>query len=166
MGNIASNKKIKELLNKVVDSKKFFSKQCTVKEVDADNFTCDCDPIDGGPTYFDVMLSPTANATNVSIPNVGSTVFISFLDEDNAYVSSMDSVATSIVRSTDENAEHHTSLKETLNTFADGMNDLMNKMTFNTPQGPSSPGILPPVKTELQQLVDDFKEKIDTLFKE
>tara|TARA_R110002050_G_scaffold213262_2_gene349531 strand:- start:320 stop:820 length:501 start_codon:yes stop_codon:yes gene_type:complete len=161
-----SNKKIKDLLNKVVSTETYYSKQCVVESVDEENFLCDVQPIDGTPIYFDVMLSPTQNSTNVQIPNVGSVVFVHFLDGKTPYVTSMDSVSKSIVRSTDENAEHVSSLKEALTNFATDMQSALDVVTFNTPQGPTTPGMLEPGKTQVQTAVDDFIAELDSLFKE
>lgn len=161
-----SNKKIKELFNKVVATDIYYSKQCTVVSVDEGEFLCDVQPIDGTPEYFDVMLSPTQNSTNVQIPNVGSTVFIHFLDGKTPYVTSMDSVAKSIVRSTDGNAEHVASLKEALTNFANDMQSALDVVTFNTPQGPTTPGMLEPGKTQVQTAVNDFIAELDKLYKE
>ncbi len=161
-----SNKKIRNLLGMITQDKSIYSKQATVTSVDEDEFLCDVQPIDGTPEMFDVMLTPTANATNVKIPNVGSTVFVHFLDNKTAYVTQMDSVAKSIVRSSDENAEHVASLKEALTTFAEDLGSALDTVTFNTPQGPTTPGLLEPGKTNVTNAINAFIEELDKLYKE
>ncbi len=161
-----SNKKIKNLLGIITKDQSVYSKQCTVTLVNEDEFLCDAKPIDGTPEIFDVMLTPTANATNVKIPNVGSTVFVHFLDDKTAYITKMDSVAKSIIRSSDENAEHVASLKEALTNFAEDIGSALDTVTFNTPQGPSTPGLLEPGKTNVNNAISAFIEELDKLYKE
>ncbi len=161
-----SNKKIKELLKKLTEKKSAFSKQCTVTTVDEGSFLCDVKPIDGTPELFDVMLTPTANASVVKFPNTGSTVFISYLDDKTAYVSKMDSVAKSIVRSSDDNAEHVASLKEALTNFAKDIGNALDTVTFNSPFGPTTPGMLEPGKTNVNNAINAFIEELDKLYKE
>lgn len=166
MANQYSNKKIKDMLGIITQQNEIYSKQCTVLTVDEDLFLCDVQPIDGTPQYFDVMLAPTQNATNVNIPNIGSTVLIHFLDGKTPYVTAMDSVASSIVRSTDSDANHIASLKQALASFAEDIGDALSVVTFNTPQGPTTPGLLEPGKTQVQTAIDNFIEQLNTLYKE
>mgnify|MGYP003679471974 CR=1 FL=1 len=158
-----SNKKIKSLLSMVVTDTKTYSKQAVVTFVDEDLFTCDVEPIDGTPELFEVMLTPTKNATNVDIPNVGSTVFVTFIDEKTAFISQMDSISKSVVRSSDENAEHNNVL---LQNFADGMKDVIDNLVFTTPNGPTAVGPIESSKQQMQQQVDDFKEGLSKIYKE
>ena len=166
MGTQYSNAKIKGLLNRLVKTDSQFTKPCIVTSIDEEQLTCDVEPVDGTPQYFDVLLSPTSNSTNVHIPNVGSTVFIHFLDDKTPYVTAMDSINKSIVRATDSEANHISSLKEALSNFATDMQAALDVITFNTPQGPTTPGMLEPGKTQVQTAVDDFIAELDNLFKE
>jgi len=161
-----SNAKIKDLLNQVVETNDVYTKPCVVTSVNEDEFTIDVEPSDGTPEYFDVMLSPTSNSTNVQIPNVGSTVFVHFLDNKTPYVTSMDSVNKTVLRSTNENAEHDTSLKEALEKFADDIQNFMDTITFNTANSPTTPGVLEPGSTDVRTAVTEFKDKLNILFKD
>lgn len=161
-----SNAKIKDLMNQMVITNDIYTKPCVVTAVNEDELTCDVNPSDGTPDYFDVLLAPTSNSTNVQIPNVGSTVFVHFLDHKTPYVTAMDSVNKTVVRSTNESAEHDTSLKEALEKFADDIQSFLDVITYNTPSGPTTPGVLEPGATAVSDAVTEFKDKLNILFKD
>src|SRR4051812_13294956 len=58
-----------------------------VKAIDISNYTCDVDPTDGGATYYNVRLKPTADNNTlgvVIVPEQGSDIIIgSMMNEDN-----------------------------------------------------------------------------------
>jgi hypothetical protein len=164
--NNHSNRKIKDLLKQLTKTDDVYSKVCTVTSVDEDTLTCNALPKDGGPEYHRILLSPSSNSTAVSIPNVGSVIFIHFLDESTPYVTSFDSISKQIVRATGEDASHTASLKEALSDFATDIGSALDVVTFNTPQSPTTPGMLEPGKTQVQTAIDNFIAELDKLYKE
>lgn len=63
-----------------------YSLICTVMEIDLTNNTVDCEPLDGSPDVLGVQLV-TQNNGFLIIPKLESKVTITFIDEDNAFVS-------------------------------------------------------------------------------
>lgn len=63
-----------------------YSMICTVLEIDLTNNTIDCEPLDGGPDVLGVQLVTQSNGFLI-IPKKDSNVTITFIDDDNAFVS-------------------------------------------------------------------------------
>jgi hypothetical protein len=60
----------------------------TVKKVDETNFTCDVDPIDGGPTMHSVRLKPAVDESDsgfIAIPAAGSDVIVALVNNNDNY---------------------------------------------------------------------------------
>lgn len=75
----------------------------TVKAVDASAFTCDVEPVDGGPVLYDVRLKVSRGGQEVgvfSIPQVGSKVVVLVLagNVNNCAVVSAEDVKEHVVR--------------------------------------------------------------------
>jgi hypothetical protein len=79
---------IKEAINKLVDVNKVkinaYSILCEVVSVEVP--FADCKPLDGSALFNSVKLN-AGNDKNYIVPKVGSTVIVSMLDKNNAYIS-------------------------------------------------------------------------------
>lgn len=73
-----------ELIRKVIPN---MSVLCEVISVDEANYTCECKPIDGGPSYHDVRIKAIVDgaAGLILIPKVKSTVIISAVQNNDNY---------------------------------------------------------------------------------
>jgi len=83
---------IREAIIKIVeDGQNFeiYSKVCKVVSVDKDLNTCDVEPLDGDAELLDVRLTATEeNQTGFLVyPDIDSSVIVTFLDKDTAFVS-------------------------------------------------------------------------------
>ena len=83
---------IREAIIKIVeDGQNFeiYSKVCKVISVDKDLNTCDVEPLDGDAGLLDVKLTATEeNQTGLIVyPEIDSSVIVTFLDKDTAFVS-------------------------------------------------------------------------------
>lgn len=84
MGEIAN------YIRKIVDEdREIYSKICEVQSVDKDNNTCDVISIKNDLEFKRVRLSATSDANNgfVRFPVVGSIVIITFINDEDAFVS-------------------------------------------------------------------------------
>lgn len=64
----------------------FYPLFCTVVSVDEVNKSCEVEPINGDANILDVKILADADPGMFMIPKVGSTVAVSMLDKDNAFV--------------------------------------------------------------------------------
>ena len=83
---------IREAIIKIVeDGQNFeiYSKVCKVVSVDKYLNTCDVDPLDGDAGLLDVKLTATEGnqAGFIVCPEIDSSVIVTFLDKDTAFVS-------------------------------------------------------------------------------
>lgn len=153
-----SNKKIKELLTKLtISNKTEMSKLCKIVEIDEDELTCVCKPLDETPSFFGVRFAVDKSATMILYPKVDDIVIINYLDKRNAYISKINS-ADKITISNKE-----ASLKDILKKYIDDLHSALDSATWSTAQGPTvSPAIN---KTQFDQAKDNAKDSIDKLFK-
>lgn len=82
---------LKDLLKQVLeDNEEMYSKVCKVESVDG--LVCDVVPVDGSAPILEVRLTVNNEAENyfAVIPKVGSTVIVSFLTKDVAFVCTVD----------------------------------------------------------------------------
>lgn len=64
----------------------FYPLLCTVVSVDINNKSCEVEPINGDANILDVKILADADPGMFMMPKVGSTVAVSMLDNDNAFV--------------------------------------------------------------------------------
>lgn len=153
-----SNSKIKELLTKItVENKNEFSKLVKIISVDDDNFTCECQPLDGTPNFFDVRFTASDSPSFIIYPKVDSICIINYLDVQNAYISKNE-VADKYTFKNDD-----ADLKEILKTYIDDLHSALGAATWSTAQGPTVPGAIN--STQFDKAKSDAKDKIDKLFK-
>lgn len=78
---------IEQILKQLVlGGMELYSKVCTVESVNG--LTCTCTPVDDDAQLLDVRLAADPNASTyfAPIPKVGSSVIVSFLNKDLAFV--------------------------------------------------------------------------------
>ena len=165
-----NSKRIAELMNQITKQDSGFSRLCKAYNVDSENNKCDCEPIDniGGASYTGVLLSPTKNSDNIRIPKEGSTVIVSFLNTQKAFISQINVTEKHKIASSDSEGVLISSQKqiekkrnEALKVFAKSLYDSIMLATFKHPYGPTSPE--PINKTQFDDSLDAFNESIDDI---
>lgn len=134
---------IKEIIEKIAKGdEEMYSVIATVDEVDEDERTCTCSPIDNSAQLFDVKLQAGNGATTglVQIPKENSQVVITFLSKDTAFVSlavEVDKVLLDCDEITFNGGDNGgliviQSLIDRLNVIENKHNDLVNALSSRT----------------------------------
>lgn len=138
--------KTRDVLKQLTKTSSSFSRLCVVNSVDEDELLCDVSPVENlDIEYFDVQLSASKDGTIVNIPKIDSNVIISFIDEENAYISMFSEIEKQIVGTKDD----------TLLTIFTDLFGAIDNMTHNTAQGPTIQ--FPINKTEFDGILDRIK---------
>lgn len=138
--------KTRDVLRQLTQQSSSFSRLCVVNSVDETELLCDVSPVENlDIEYFDVQLSATKDGTIVNIPKVGANVIISFIDEDNAFVSMFSEIEKQIVGTKDD----------TLLSIFEDLFLAIDHMQHNTAQGPTVP--LPINKAEFDAILQRIK---------
>lgn len=145
MGNVDYGK-TRDVLRQLTQQSSSFSRLCVVNSVDEDELLCDVSPVENlDIEFFDVQLSATKDGTIVNIPTVGSNVIISFIDEENAYISMFSEIEKQIIGTKDD----------TLLTILTDLFGAIDNMSHNTAQGPTVQ--IPINKAEFDGILDRIK---------
>lgn len=167
-----NSKRIRDLLKGIVADTKdeLYSRLCIAHSIDKEKNVCDCSPIDsiGGADFEGVRLSPTQGSDNVVYPKEGSTVIISFLNSENAYISSVNVTDKHKIAVSDDEGEFITSQKKilkeqnlALKTFAESIIEAINVATFKHPYGPT---IAEPInKTQFDDSLSTFTDELERI---
>jgi hypothetical protein len=77
-----------EIIRAIVGIKQLKAITCSVLQVNQQERTCDCRPLNGDADVFAVRLQADINSTNgfCIIPTVGSNVIIGFLHKNQAFI--------------------------------------------------------------------------------
>lgn len=91
---MSSDSEIRDSLERFIDTKiGVKGKICQVDSVDLVKKTCYCVPVDGSADIFGARLMAQATSGFLIIPEVNSTVIVSFIDSRTAYVSMFSDVS-------------------------------------------------------------------------
>ena len=144
LGNEGS---IERILQQIVGNQKVFSKLAIVDVVDKDYNDCDVHLVDNEDIkYFNVKFNANDLAQFVAYPKIGSTVIISFLDDDTCFISQLSEIEGYYISNED-------------NSFLDLMNDLftaISNIQLQHPYGPTTPMSVIN-QTEFDAVQDKFK---------
>lgn len=172
---------IKRAIRKIAGSpSEFYSVVAKVLSVNKDNATCDVSPLSGGADIFNVRLNSLLGAKRglLIFPQVGSTVIVSFLNKDNAYVSQYSDIDSYNIYIVDQKFEldkkgiaaksSTADLTKTVNKFIDVIDSvlsILNEFQVMTPQGPSTnvmPQIIGKIVAEKTKL-STIKSELNTI---
>ena len=142
------NKLFNQIVDKYSDSKPAIV--CTVVEVDKTARTCTVLPLNGDPEIFDVMLQAGQDGSTgiTMIPKVDSSVIVSFITDETAFISLTSRVESFSIKSETED------LKSILSDILSAIEQL----TVNTAVGPSTPPLNLSVFTSIKQRLNSLFE--------
>ena len=81
-------KGIKQILSEYIDTKISRMVGTLAKVLEVNDDVCDCEPLEGGATIEDAMLTlEEPNKANYYKPKIGSIVLINYISEEKPYVS-------------------------------------------------------------------------------
>ena len=152
-----------------------YSVLARVISVDLQDRSCECIDITNSIRYSRVRFNAAGSkSTNFVAPKVDSFVFLSFLDDDNAFIVNVSNPSTYSIKTYKDDKE--TDLYNSLNSFTEKLetfkNDLLNNIksaTYATPMGVTTPTPINVADFEktfdnFQNGINDFKENISDLF--
>jgi hypothetical protein len=98
-----NNKNIRDLLREITSDKtaQIYSVAVKITAVDETARTCDCEPLNGDPEFFDVRLQSVISGTDgfVLIPSVDSIGIVTFVNNTTGYLATCSKVDKVILKS-------------------------------------------------------------------
>ena len=142
---------IRDAIKKAVDTgAEIYSVVGTIKSVDKSKRTCVVEPVDGSPEIFGVRYTATESdsAGFIANPAGGAFVVVTFLDDNNAFVSLVTEIETFVINNDSGD----------LKTILLDLIAMIETITVPTPAGASSTPInfseLIPIKQAINGLFE------------
>jgi len=142
---------IRDAIKKATDTgAEIYSVIGTIQSVDKSKRTCVVEPVDGSPEIFGVRYTATESDTVgfIANPANGAFVVVTFLDDNNAFVSLVTEIDTIVMKN--ETAD----LKQILLDLI----GMIKVATFPTPSGASSTAINAASLTPIEKAVNELFE--------
>lgn len=147
---------------------------CKVVSVDAANYLVDVDPVDGGPTIYDVRYSADGQPGLTSDPVVGSAVVIGWISDASAVVvcfgesSKINAqVKTAKLEITEDGTlieKGSTNLAKELKGVTDQLDNLCQKLLVLQTVTPVGPGVIQPaIATEIGVIQTTLKQHANAI---
>ena len=161
--------KTRDILKQIVQEPVKRDQICVVKNVNTNSLTCDVTPISNKDIiYYNVKLSSDITGTNVNIPVIGSRVIITFLDNNQAYVTMFSLVEKFITKSTNADGVEESDDKQFfldftnfLREYTETLHQAIDNLTLKHPLGATIP--LPINKSEFDQAKEKLDNNLDLL---
>jgi hypothetical protein len=103
MNEGSNNKNIRDLLRDITNDKtaQIYSVAVKITAVDETARTCDCEPLNGDPEFFDVRLQSVISGADgfVLIPAVDSVGIVTFVNNTTGYLATCSKIDKMIVKS-------------------------------------------------------------------
>ena len=142
---------IKQSILKITKQDDIYSLVCVVSDIDLDNYTCICKPVNGSATLVNVRLMASNSTGFKVIPKDGSEVLVTLINQSTGYVAMCSEI--DLIELNGDNEEGLVKVNDLvtkLNNLENLVNNILNTLkSTSIPLAPSGTYPFAPLYTAL-----------------